>query len=96
MEEFKVVFTKVAEKCLNRLDPKTRLKILQAVKGLESAPFPTGNTIKKLKGSKISIYRLRIGNFRIVYHIDGRKIAVLTVVDRKDLEKKIKGLLQRN
>lgn len=93
MEEFKVVFTKVAEKDIDKLEPKTRLRILQATKGLGVSPFPRGDTIKRLKGARIPLYRLRVGDFRIVYHIDGKKIAVLFVVDRKDLEKKLKALL---
>ena len=93
MEEFKIVFTKVAEKDLNGLDPKTRLRILQSAKGLQTSPFPKGDTIKKLKGSRIPVYRLRIGDSRVIYHIDGRKIAILFIIDRKDLEKKLKTLL---
>lgn len=93
MEEFKITFTKTAEKDLNALDGKTRCKILHATKGLEISPFPRGNTVKKLKGVKISLYRLRAGDFRVVYHIDGRKIAVLFIVDRKNLEKKLKAFL---
>ena len=93
MEEFKIVFTKTAEKDLNALEAKTRYKILQASKGLETSPFPRDNIIKKLKGAKISLYRLRVGDFRVVYHMDGRKIAVLFIVDRKGLEKKLKAFL---
>ncbi|MBU3933181.1 MAG: type II toxin-antitoxin system RelE/ParE family toxin [Candidatus Omnitrophica bacterium] len=93
MAEFKAIFTKVAEKDLDALDPKTRLRILQATKALEASPFPRADTVKKLKGAKIALYRLRVGDFRVVYHIDGRKIAVLFVVDRKDLEKRLKAFL---
>ncbi len=93
MAEFKVVFTKVAEKDINGLDPKARLRILQVIKVLETSPFPRGDTIKKLKGARISLYRLRVGDFRVVYHIDGRKIAVFFIVDIKNLEKKMKIFL---
>ena len=91
MEEFKIIFTKVAEKDINALDVKTRYKILLVIKGLSVSPFPGGNTIKKLRGVKISLYRLRVGSFRAVYHIDGKKIAILFIVDRKNLEKKLKA-----
>jgi len=93
LEEFKIVFTKVAEKGINTLDTKTKYKIFQCAKGLEASPFPRGDTIKKFKGSKISLYRLRVGDFRVVYHIDRRKIAILFITDRKDLEKKLKAFL---
>ena len=92
MGEFKVVFTKVAQKDLNGLDAKTRLRVLQATKGLKTAPFPRGNIVKKFRGAKISLYRLRTGDFRIVYHIDGKNVAILFIVDRKDLEKRLKAL----
>lgn len=93
LEEFKVVFTKTAEKDINKLEPKTRIKILQATKSLEVSPFPKGNAIKKLRGIRISLYRLRIGDFRVIYHIDSKKIVVLYVVDRKNLEKRLKLFL---
>ena len=93
MVEFKVVFTKIAEKDINRLGPKIRLKVLQVIKGLEVSPFPRGNAIKKLKGTKISLYRLRVGDFRAVYHIDSKKVVILFIVDRKNLEKKLKVFL---
>lgn len=93
MEEFKIIFTKTAGKDLNTLDVKIRYKILQATKGLEISPFPRGNIIKKLKGAKISLYRLRVGDFHVIYHIDDRKIVILFIVDRKDLEKKLKAFL---
>ncbi len=95
MEEFKVVFTKVAQKDINKLDSKTKLRILRATKRLQISPFPRGDTIKKLRGAKISLYRLRVGDFRVVYHIADRKIAVLFITDRKDLEKKLKALPPR-
>lgn len=93
MEEFKIVFTKIAQRDTDRLEPRTRLRILQAIKALETNPFPKGDTVKKLKGARIPLYRLRIGDFRAVYHIDGRKVVILFIVDRKDFEKKLRTLL---
>ena len=93
MEEFKIVFAKVAQKDIEKLEPKTRLRVLQATKALETSPFPRGNTIKRLKGARIPLYRLRVGDFRVVYHIDGKKIAVFFIADRKDLEKRLRSLL---
>ena len=90
LEEFKVVLTKVAQKDIDNLEPKTRLKVLQATKELKASPFPKSNIIKKLKGIKIALYRLRVGNFRVVYCIDHRNVVILFVADRKGLEKKLK------
>jgi len=90
---FNVVFVKTAAKDLDGLSAETRLAILRAIQGLEVSPFPRGSVIKKLKGSKIPIYRLRIGDFRVIYHLDKNIVAVLSVVKRKDLERKLKSIL---
>jgi len=90
LERFKVVFSKVAAKDLNKFNPKTRLRILKAVQSLQLSPFPKGNSIKKIKGTRVSLYRLRIGDFRAVYHINGSEVTILLIVNRKNLEQKLK------
>lgn len=93
MEEFDVVITNTAQKDLDDHDLETKLRILKAIKYLKTSPFPRGNTIKKFTGTRIPLYRLRVGDFRVVYHIDGKKVAIFLVVDRKDLEKKLRSML---
>ena len=56
--------TKTAEKAIKKLDKDTRQRIIAGIKKL---PF---GDIKKLKGYEIS-YRLRIGNYRVLYTFDG-------------------------
>jgi mRNA interferase RelE/StbE len=43
-----------------------------------------GGDVKKLKGSR-NEYRLRIGNFRVLFELDGRTVTVYSVGDRKDI-----------
>ena len=83
--------TKTAERDLKVMNPSLRLKILQAVRTLSFSPFPRGNIIKKLTGTKIALYRLRMADYRIVYHIDGHQCVILFITARKDLEKRLKG-----
>jgi len=91
LERFEVVFTKVAIKDLEKFNPAAKLKILEEIRELQKYPFPKGTIIKKLKSTKVPLYRLRTGDFRVIYHIDGKKIAVLFIVNRKDLERKLKS-----
>ncbi len=88
--KFKVVFTETAGKDIRAIEPGTRIRILKAVKSLETAPF--SGAVKKLKGTKIPLYRLRAGDFRVIFRIEENTIAVLFVTDRKDLQKKLKAL----
>ena len=91
MERFEVVFTKVAIKDLEKFNPTAKLKILEEIKELQKCPFPKGNIIKKLKSTKVPLYRLRAGDFRVVYHIDRKKAVVFFIVNRKDLERKLRS-----
>ncbi len=47
---------------------------------------------KKLKGFTFAFYRLRAGNYRVLYRIDARLVTIMRVVNRKDLEKIAKRL----
>jgi mRNA interferase RelE/StbE len=43
-----------------------------------------GGDVKKLKGLK-SAYRLRVGDYRILFELEGRRITVYAVGQRKDI-----------
>ena len=64
LEEFKVILTDVAQKDLDGIDPSLRLRILEKIKELNLDPFPRGDTVKRLKGVKFPLYRLRAGDSR--------------------------------
>ena len=42
-----------------------------------------GSDVKKLKG-KLNIYRVRMGDFRVIFHDDGVQIAILFAGRRND------------
>jgi len=42
--------------------------------------------VKKLKGSQ-NEYRLRVGNYRVKFRLEGSMISVYTIGDRKDIYK---------
>jgi len=52
------------------------------LRDLESAPFPSGTHIKRLRGFRPPVYRLRSGNFRILYHIQENNVMILRIIDR--------------
>ena len=64
MTSYKVQWKQSAKKELKKLDKQTIRRILQAVEKLANDPYSRG--CKKLVGSK-SIYRIRVGDYRIVY-----------------------------
>ncbi len=84
MNRYEVVLTKSAERNLARLPSGVLKNVINLLTALQSNPRPTG--CKKLKGYK-NLWRIRYGDYRIVYAIDD----VILLVDvrgighRKDI-----------
>ena len=73
MALYKIEWKRSAKKELKKLDKQVILRILQAVESLAEDPLRSGS--KKLVGSN-SIYRIRVGDYRIIYNIES---SILTV-----------------
>ena len=84
---YKITFKNSAYKELERLPKATVRKIVVAIDGLEVDPRPVG--VKKLKDSSENLYRIRVGDYRVIYTInDGIKIVtILRIGHRKDIYK---------
>ena len=92
---FEVRLTKTAEEDLQKIALKTEARILEKIKILETTPFPTIKPIKKIKGSKkIPLFRLRIGNYRVIYCIKESTVFVLIIVNKREFDKELRGLIQ--
>jgi mRNA interferase RelE/StbE len=70
-------------KVLRRLDRQTIIKISHAIDDLSSNPRPSG--CKKLVDEE-NLYRIRVGNYRVIYEIHDRvlRIVVLRVARRRE------------
>jgi mRNA interferase RelE/StbE len=73
---YTVIFSRPARKDLEALPPKAQDRILAAVAGLGTNPRGQGS--KKLKGVDDS-YRIRVGDYRVVYEIHDDIVTVLIV-----------------
>lgn len=77
----KIAYTKRAEKDLKALNEPIKSRIQQAIERLP------GGTIIKLSGYK-SHYRLRVGNYRVVFvQINDDELMVTTVAPRGQVYK---------
>ena len=75
MESYEITFRKSVAKDLKRIPKKDISKILEVIRSLSGNPRP--QQVKKLSGQER--YRLRKGNYRILYTIEDAKL-VITVV----------------
>ncbi len=92
MEKFSIQITRSAVDDLDSIPNELRKNILPDIKNLSSNPFPSESSIKKLKGFKPPLYRLRSGDFGILYRIRSHSITIMRVINRKELERVIKRL----
>lgn len=70
MGSYQVDWKPSAEKDLHRIASVFIARIIQSVESLEQNPFPA--QCKKLKGAE-RIYRLRVGDYRILYEVDTKR-----------------------
>lgn len=92
MRKFSLTLSPSATRDLDQLDDKIVKQIFGKLPALKDNPFPHGKLVKKIKGKRAVFYRLRVGKYRVFYYIDGRNVAVLRVIGKKDAGKFIKTM----
>ena len=82
MERYSLEFAKSVRKDLRKIGKRDASRILKAIDRLETNPRPP--TCKKLTDREL--YRIRIGNYRVVYEIFDLRLVIMIVKigDRKD------------
>jgi mRNA interferase RelE/StbE len=85
--KYKVGFTDKSISDMDDIPDDDFERIHKACKRLEDNPLPDGKHIKKLKGYK-DLYRIRIGDYRVVFQWKGKDVTVIRVLTRQDFEKK--------
>jgi mRNA interferase RelE/StbE len=84
---YTVDFTTGAAKEIRRLDQGVRKRILSSIAELGTDPRPKGG--KKLAGEQ-NAWRIRIGDFRVLYEIQDNilTVTVVRVAHRREVYKK--------
>ena len=76
MKVYQVQLTRTAEKELEGLPKQAADRILSRIRGLGAEPRP--RDCKKLVGQK-NAFRIRVGDYRVVYEIHDDKVIVLVI-----------------
>jgi mRNA interferase RelE/StbE len=69
-----------AERNLRRIregDPRAYGRLVEAIRGLAGDPRPPGSS--KLRGFAPPAWRLRVGEYRIVYEVHQRDVLVMVI-----------------
>lgn len=84
---YKIEFTRVALKNLDKINSAYQSLIIEKLEHLSVNPFES-SSVKPLKGMK-GYYRLRVANYRVIYELQNELLTIL-VIDinhRKDIYK---------
>lgn len=65
-------------KFLNSLDKKTRERIKKKLLEIYKNPYDL-HQVKKMKAWGKTVYRLRVGNIRIIYQVIGEEIEIIDI-----------------
>ncbi len=86
--EYRVLVLPRAQREIKSLPLQTRKRVSEAIDSLEQNPRPSG--VKKLKGAE-DLYRLRVGDFRIIYAIHDQELLVIVINlgHRRDVYQKL-------
>lgn len=75
MANYRIVIRKSAAKEIEKIQKEDRIRIVEKIRSLSSDPYPTGS--KKLSGQEK--YRIRQGNYRILYQVINEELVINVV-----------------
>lgn len=84
---FRVFLSEKTQHDLDELPAKIADQILFDCRRLAEDPVPDGKHIKKLQGYKENLYRLRAGDYRVVFKRSGLRIDIARVLSKQDFQR---------
>ena len=83
--KYRLVYTQRAERDIKKLESKIKDRIGKTL--LRYSEDPLGFA-EKLSDSILGEYRFRIGDYRVIFDIEGKEIVVLRVGHRREIYKR--------
>ena len=84
---FQVILGKKVLSALSRLTATEQTRILQKIQAILTVnPYPHGHNPLRLTG--IAGYRLRVGDYRVLYTIEKKVVVIRVLAHRKEVYRK--------
>jgi mRNA interferase RelE/StbE len=74
---FEIFLDTPAKSFIKKLDSKNSQRIIKAIEKLAEDPVP--HDAKRIYGTSERLFRIRVGDFRILYRIDYEEIIIVIV-----------------
>lgn len=79
---YKLVYTKRAVKDIRRLAPSIKQRLKVSLEKYRDDPLAFA---QKLTNSDLGTYRFRVGNYRVIFDLEGDDLIILRVGHRRDI-----------
>lgn len=83
--KYRLVYTHRAINDIDKLDKSVKQRIGKTLQRYEQNPLVHAEPLKQ---SELGSYRFRIGDYRVVFDLEGPEIVVLRVGHRRDIYKR--------
>ena len=83
--KYRLVYTHRAIKDIRRLEPKIKNRMGKTLLHYEQDPLKYAEMITE---SRLGTYRFRIGDYRVIFDLEGDEIVVLRIGHRKNIYRK--------
>lgn len=80
--KYELIYTRRAERDIDKLEPKVRERIGKALLRYTEEPL---RFAEKLSDPILGGYRFRIGDYRVIFDVQGNDIVVLRVGHRREI-----------
>jgi mRNA interferase RelE/StbE len=79
---FSIGFLKPVQKFVKKLDNQTKLRLQKGIQKLSDHPVP--HDAVRVEGEKEKVFRIRVGDFRILYviHYEEKEVTVFKIDKR--------------
>lgn len=82
---YTLLYTRIASKNISKLDIITKKRLKKKLELLATDPL---HYSKKLIHSDLGSYRYRVGDYRVIFDLDGEGIIILKVGHRREIYRK--------
>ncbi len=74
---FEIIIDKEVRKALKKLPKHDQARLIEKIEGLKNDPRPNG--VKALQGNWQGFYRVRVGDYRVIYNIEDEILTIYVV-----------------
>ena len=79
---YQLVYTRRAEKDIGKLEAATQKRIKKKLEQFKLDPF---RYAEKLSSFELGSHRFRIGNYRVIFDVEGANLVILRVGHRREI-----------